>query len=415
LLVRERPLLAVISTDRRNTLSWTGEVIAMKRKYKRLGFSAAQSAEVWDRWRKGEGLTSIGRLLGKPSSSIFNHIRPSGGIRPLVRCRSRLSLTLAEREEISRGLVAERSLRSIARALGRAPSTVSREINRNGGCRCYRAVVADKRAWAEGLRPKACKLAVHGQLRRAVARKLKRNWAPEQIAGWLKRTYPDDEAYHVSHETIYRSLFVQARGVLKKELMQHLRTKRPIRRSRHATAKADSRGQIPDMVSIRERPAAVEDRAVPGHWEGDLIAGSKNTYIATLVERHTRYVMLAKVASRDTETVINALIKHAHKLPRELYKSLTWDRGKELTDHKQFSLATDIDVYFCDPKSPWQRGSNENTNGLLRQYFPKRTDLSVHSQAHLNKVARELNERPRKTLDFETPAEKFNACVASTG
>jgi len=387
----------------------------MAKKSQRLGFTAAQSAELWDRWQKGEGLTSIGRMLGKPSSCIFNHLRPFGGIRPRTRCRSRLALTLAEREEISRGLVTRRAIRSIAEALGRAPSTVSREISRNGGCRRYRAVVADKRAWKEALRPKMCKLALHPRLRQAVARKLKRNWAPEQIAAWLKRTYPDDEAYHVSHETIYRSLFVQARGALKKELQQHLRSKRPIRRSRHATAKADSRGQIPDMVSIRERPAGVEDRAVPGHWEGDLSAGSKNTYIATLVERHTRYVMLAKVASRDTETVINALIKQADKLPRELYKSLTWDRGKELTDHKRFSLATDIDVYFCDPKSPWQRGSNENINGLLRQYFPKRTDLSIHSQAHLNKVARELNERPRKTLDFETPAERFDACVASTG
>jgi len=256
---------------------------------------------------------------------------------------------------------------------------------------------------------------MHACLRQAVERKLRHNWAPEQIAGWLRRTYPDNEAYHVSHETIYRSLFVQARGVLKKELMQHLRTGRPIRRSRHATAKADSRGQIPDMVSIRERPASVADRAVPGHWEGDLVAGSNNSYMATLVERHTRYVMLAKVPSRDTETVINALIRQANKLPRELYRSLTWDRGKELTDHKRFTLATDIKVYFCDPQSPWQRGSNENTNRLLRQYFPKRTDLSVHSQAHLNWVARELNERPRKTLDFETPAERFNACVASIG
>ncbi len=387
----------------------------MKKKYKRVGFTAAQSAELWDRWQKGEGLTSIGRALGKPSSCIFNHIRPSGGIRPRPRPRSRLALTLAEREEISRGLVAERSFRSIASALGRAPSTVSREVNRNGGNRRYRAVVADKRAWKEVLRPKTCKLAMHPRLRQTVERKLKHSWAPEQIAGWLKRTYPDDEAYHVSHETIYRSLFVQARGVLKKELIEHLRSQRPIRRSRHATAKGDSRGQIPDMVSIRERPAGVEDRAVPGHWEGDLVAGSHNSYMATLVERHTRYVMLAKVASKDTETVINALIKQAHKLPRELYKSLTWDRGKEFTDHKRFTLATDIEVYFCDPQSPWQRGSNENTNRLLRQYFPKRADLSVYSQAHLNKVARELNERPRKTLDFETPAERFAACVASTG
>ena len=387
----------------------------MRRKYQRVGFTAAQSAELWDRWRKGEGLTSIGRAFGKPSSCIFSHLRPTGGIRPRVRRRSRLALSLAEREEISRGLVAEQSIRSIARALGRAPSTVSREIKRNGDYHRYRAAAADKRAWSEALRPKTCKLAMHACLRQAVERKLRHNWAPEQIAGWLRRTYPDNEAYHVSHETIYRSLFVQARGVLKKELMKHLRTGRPIRRSRHATAKADSRGQIPDMVSIRERPASVEDRAVPGHWEGDLVAGSNNSYMATLVERHTRYVMLAKIPSRDTETVINALIKQANKLPRELYQSLTWDRGKELTDHKRFTLATDIKVYFCDPQSPWQRGSNENTNRLLRQYFPKRTDLSVHSQAHLNWVARELNERPRKTLDFETPAERFSQCVASTG
>ena len=387
----------------------------MAKKYQRLGFTAAQSAELWDRWQKGEGLKSIGRVLSKPSSCIFSHLRPSGGIRPAARRRSRVALTLVEREEISRGLVAERSIRSMASSLGRAPSTVSREVNRNGGCKRYRAAAADQRAWQEALRPKPCKLALHPCLRQAVERKLRHNWAPEQIAGWLKRAYPDNEAYHVSHETIYRSLFVQARGVLKKELIKHLRTGRPIRRSRRATRKADSRGQIPDMVSIRERPASVEDRAVPGHWEGDLVAGSNNSYLATLVERHTRYVMLAKVPSRDTETVINALIKQANKLPRELYRSLTWDRGKELTDHKRFTLATDIKVYFCDPQSPWQRGSNENTNRLLRQYFPKRTDLSVHSQAHLNWVARELNERPRKTLDFETPAERFAACVASTG
>ena len=219
----------------------------------------------------------------------------------------------------------------------------------------------------------------------------------------------------MSHETIYRSLFVQARGVLKKELLQHLRSKRTIRRSRPVDPNGDRRGKIADIVSIRERPAAVEDRAVPGHWEGDLLSGSKNSYIATLVERHTRYVMLAKVDSKETQAVVSALIKQAKKLPNELYKSLTWDQGKELADHRQFTMATDIDVYFCDPQSPWQRGSNENTNGLLRQYFPKGTDLSVYSQSHLNKVARQLNERPRKTLQFQTPAERFNACVASTG
>jgi len=260
-----------------------------------------------------------------------------------------------------------------------------------------------------------CRLANSAWLRQVVARQLRLNWSPEQIAGWLKRAHPGQEAYQVSHETIYRSLFVQTRGVLKKELVQHLRSKRTMRRSRHANGKGDGRGQIKDMISIRERPASVEDRAVPGHWEGDLLSGPKDSYIVTLVERHTRYVLLAKVADKSTQTVVSALIKQAQKLPSELYKSLTWDRGKELTDHRRFSLATDIDIYFCDPRSPWQRGSNENTNRLLRQYFPKGTDLSVHSQAHLNKVARQLNERPRKTLGFETPAERFNACVAAIG
>jgi IS30 family transposase len=292
---------------------------------------------------------------------------------------------------------------------------VSREINRNGGRRCYRANQADAAAWDRARRPKTCKLVDNRALARIVAKKLKRKWSPEQIAGWLKRSYPHDETDQVSHETIYRSLFIQARGALKKVLLGHLRRTRAMRRSRHHTQKTGDHGRITDTVSIRERPASAEDRAVPGHWEGDLIFGSKNSYIATLVERHTRYVLLVKVASSDTETVINALIKQAHKLPRELYQSLTWDRGKEMADHTRFTLATDIQVYFCDPQSPWQRGSNENTNGLLRQYFPKGTDLSQHSQAKLSAVARKLNERPRKTLDYESPAERFNACVASTG
>jgi IS30 family transposase len=303
----------------------------------------------------------------------------------------------------------------MARSLGHSPSTVSREISRNGGYDRYRAAQADEQAWARSRRPKRCKLADSPQLRQAVARKLRLNWSPEQIAGWLKRARPEDESCRVSHETIYRSLFVQARGVLKKELLGHLRSKRTIRRSKQAGLNGDSRGQIKDIVSISQRPAAVEDRAVPGHWEGDLLAGSKNSYIATLVERHTRYVMLAKVANKDTQTVVSALIKQAKRLPDELYKSLTWDRGKELADHRRFTLATNVDVYFCDPQSPWQRGSNENTNGLLRQYFPKGTDLSVYSQAQLNKAARQLNERPRETLKYETPAERFSACVASTG
>ncbi len=381
----------------------------------RRGFTGAEKTELWDRWQRGESLKAIGRAFGKPSSSIYFQVAPHGGIRPAARHRSRLALTLAEREEISRGIAVHRSARSMARSLGHSPSTVSREINRNGGYDRYRAALADEKAWGRACRPKRCKLADSLRLRQAVARKLRLNWSPQQIAGWLKRVHPEDEFCRVSHETIYRSLFVQARGVLKKELLHHLRSKRTIRRSKRAGLNGDRRGQIKDIVSISQRPAAVDDRAVPGHWEGDLLAGSKNSYIATLVERHTRYVMLAKVANKDTQTVVSALIKQAKMLPNELYKSLTWDRGKELADHRRFTLATDIDVYFCDPQSPWQRGSNENTNGLLRQYFPKGTDLSVHSQAHLNKTARQLNERPRKTLKYETPAERFNACVASTG
>ena len=381
----------------------------------RIKYTAKQKAEIWDRWQKGESLTSIGRLFDRPSSSIFNMLAPTGGIRPSVRKRSRLALTLAEREEISRGIVSHRSLRAIAAQLERSPSTISREIKRNGGYDHYRATQSDQAAWDRAHRPKCCKLACNRSLSQTVAAKLKINWSPEQIAGWLKREYPGDKGNHVSHETIYRSLFIQARGVLKKELQQYLRSQRAIRRSKHASLKRQGLGKITNAVSISERPASVEDRAVPGHWEGDLIAGSKNSFIATLVERHTRYVMLAKVNNKDTDSVISALIKQSKKLPDELYKSLTWDRGTEMADHKRFTLATDIKVYFCDPRSPWQRGSNENTNRLLRQYFPKGTDLAVHSQAKLNAVARQLNERPRKTLEFETPAERFNACVASIG
>ena len=379
------------------------------------GFSALEKDEVWERWARGETLKAIGRVFGKPSSSIRGQLSPYGGIRPAPRRRSKLALTLSEREETSRGLAAEQSARSLARLLGRAHSTVSREIRRNGGYDRYRAALSDEAAFIRARRPKRCKLAGNAQLRQTVARKLKQDWSPQQIAGWLKQMHPEDESKRVSHETIYRSLFIQSRGAFRKELTGYLRSKRTMRRSKRASSHGDGRGQITDIVSISERPASVEDRAVPGHWEGDLLAGSKNTHIATLVERHTRYVMLAKIPSKDTETVVNALIKQAKKLPTELYKSLTWDRGKELADHKRFILATNINVYFCDPQSPWQRGSNENTNGLLRQYFPKGTDLSVHSQAHLNKIARRLNERPRQTLGFQTPADRFNACVSSTG
>ncbi len=381
----------------------------------RIYYTDAQKALMWERWQKGDSLAMIARFFHRGHSSVQRILKETGGIRPPQRRRSRLALTLAEREAISRGVVAHCSVRAIASSLGRSPSTLSREIRRNGGPRRYRAGQADQAAWDRALRPKRCKLAENRVLACMVARKLRAEWSPEQIAGWLKRSYPNDENCQVSHETLYRSLFIQARGALKKELLQHLRRTRAMRRSRHKNLKGEGLGMITEAVSIRERPASVADRAVPGHWEGDLLFGANNSQIATLVERHTRYVMLARVESKDTETVINALIKQAHKLPRELYKSLTWDRGKEMADHKRFTLATDIKVYFCDPQNPWQRGSNENTNGLLRQYFPKGTDLSVHSQAKLNAVARRLNERPRKTLDYETPAERFSQCVASIG
>lgn len=380
-----------------------------------IRYTETQKALMWDRWQKGDSLQQIAQLFDRYHPSIEGILAKTGGIRPAPRCRSRWALTLAEREEISRAVVAGQSIRSIAASLGRAPSTISREIKRNGGLEGYRASRADQAAWDRSHRPKTCKLVENRTLAHIVAGKLKMLWSPEQIAGWLKCAYPGREDYQVSHETIYRSLYIQARGALKKELLEHLRRPRVMRRSRHHTQKTDNHGRILDAVSISERPAMAEDRAVPGHWEGDLLCGSNSSQIATLVERQTRYVMLVKVAGKDTETVINALIRHAHKLPQELYKSLTWDRGKEMADHKRFTLATDIKVYFCDPKNPWQRGTNENTNGLLRQYFPKGTDLSVHSQLQLNTVARKLNGRPRKTLGFETPAERFNACVASTG
>jgi len=381
----------------------------------RIYYTETDKAEMWDRWQKGESLNSIARHFGRGHSSIQGILARTGGIRPPQRKRSQRALTLAEREEISRGVIAGQSLRSIAASLGRAASTVSREISRNGGRRHYRANKAEQAAWDRAHRRKTCKLANNRALARIVAKKLQLQWAPRQIAGWLKRHYPGDENMQVSHETIYRTLFIQARGALKKELLKHLRRTRAMRRSRHHTQKGPDHGQIVDAVSIRERPAEVEDRAVPGHWEGDLLCGTKDSQIATLVERHSRYVMLVRVPSKDSKTVVDALIKQAHKLPRELYKSLTWDRGSEMANHKRFSLATDIKVYFCDPQSPWQRGSNENTNGLLRQYFPKGMDLSNVHQNRLNAVARRLNERPRETLHFETPAERFNQCVASIG
>jgi IS30 family transposase len=381
----------------------------------RIYYSESQKALMWDRWRKGDSLQQIAQLFDRNHSSIQRILAETGGIRAAQRRRSSLALSLAEREEISRAVAAGHSMRSVAASLGRAASTISREIRRNGGQARYRASQADRAAWDRAHRAKACKLVQNRTLARIVAGKLRLQWSPEQIAGWLKCTYPDNEDCQVSHETIYRSLYIQARGALKKELLQHLRRTRAMRRSRHHTQKTDNHGRITDTISISERPATVEDRAVPGHWEGDLLFGSNNSQIATLVERHSRYVMLTKLDSKDTETVVTALIKHARQLPRELYQSLTWDRGKEMADHKRFTLATDIKVYFCDPQNPWQRGSNENTNGLLRQYLPKGTDLSAYSQAKLNAVASRLNERPRKTLNYETPAVRFNQSVASIG
>ena len=381
----------------------------------RIYYSDSQKALMWERWKQGWTLHEIGKLFDRAHSSIHRILSETGGIRPAQRSRSSTALTLIEREEISRALVTGESIRSIAARLGRAPSTISREVQRNGGRDFYRASQADEATWARARRPKHCKLSENRELARIVAEKLRVFWSPEQISGWLKHTYPSEESLHVSHETIYRSLFIQARGALKKELLAHLRRTRGMRRSRNYTQKTAIHGQIVDAVSISERPACIEDRAVPGHWEGDLVFGSGNSQIATLVERQTRYVMLIKLGGKDSQSVVNALIKNAHKLPQELYKSLTWDRGKEMAGHKRFTMATDIQVYFCDPQSPWQRGSNENTNGLLRQYLPKGVNLSGYTQLQLNAIARQLNERPRKTLGFHTPAEMFSECVALTG
>jgi IS30 family transposase len=385
------------------------------RQGQRFGLSAVQKSELWCRWKAGQSLHEIGRALGKEHSSIRCLVARHGGIVPAVRRRSRRVLTAIEREDISRGLASGASFRKIAQLLERATSTVSREVARHGGRPEYRAHEADQRAWDLALRPKWCLLATQEQLREVVASKLLLDWSPEQISGWLTTEYPSDESMRVSHETIYRSLFIQARGVLKKELVAHLRSKRRIRRSQHARIFKDSRGQIADAISIRERPAEIEDRAIPGHWEGDLLSGSKNSHIVTLVERHSRFTTLLKVPSKDTAVVVAALTRHAQKLPAVLRRSLTWDRGLEMAKHKTFTMATDVQVYFCDPQSPWQRGSNENTNGLLRQYFPRRTDLSGYTQADLDEVALRLNQRPRKTLGFQTPASKLQQSVASTG
>lgn len=382
----------------------------------RRRLSCAERAELWRRWQQGQSLSEIARALEQPYMSLRGVVHARGGIAPAARHRAPHALSLAQREEISRGLCARVPLCQIALRIGKATSTVSREIQRNGGLQAYRAAQAEEAAWQRARRPKACLLARHPRLCRHVARCLQQQqWSPQQIARRLEQQFPDDHSMRVSHETIYRSLFVQARGVLKKSLVEHLRRSRGVRRARTASAQGQGRGQIVDAISISQRPAEAQDRAVPGHWEGDLVSGSRNSHIATLVERHSRFVMLVKVTSKDTLSVTQGLAKKMCNLPAELRRSLTWDRGAELANHKQFTVATDIDVYFCDPQSPWQRGSNENTNGLLRQYFPKGTDLSVHSQNHLNAIARRLNGRPRETLQWRTPAEKLAETVAMTG
>jgi IS30 family transposase len=381
---------------------------------RRSRMTVSDKAAIWDRWKRGESLSEIGRAIGRIPGAVFHVVRARGGIPPAPRCRSSQALTVGEREEISRGLATGVSFRQIGARLGRPTSTVSREVGRHGGRRWYRAAVADADAWDRALRPQRCRLAQHPSLRAQVAEKLDADWSPQQISGWLKRTHPKDPDMQVSHETIYLSLFVQSRGVLKKALIRHLRRRKTMRRSQHATTAGQTRGQIIDAVSIRERPACIEDRAIPGHWEGDLLAGKSNSHIATLVERQSRFVMLVRLPGKDTSNVVRALTRRVRALPHGLMSSLTWDRGMELAAHKSFSVATKVRVYFCDPHSPWQRGSNENTNGLLRQYFPDGTDLSTYTQANLNAVARRLNMRPRKTLGYNTPADRLAACVAST-
>jgi IS30 family transposase len=387
-------------------------MLHMTVKIVRTCLSREQISEIWSRWRAGELITRIASALERPYMTVHQQISVRGGFTPYRRRRSPRALSLVEREEISRGVSASRSIRQIARALKRAPSTVSRELARHGGQLGYRATRADRRAWCNAQRPKPCKLAINPKLRAEVAGQLARQWSPEQIAHDLAERFGADDSMRVSHETIYRSLFIQARGLLKRELTAHLRTRRRMRQARKSSPAGQ--GQILEAISIRERPAEVADRAVPGHWEGDLLCGGKSSQIATLVERHSRFVMLVKLPAKDTTTVVSALSAQMRKLPAELRRSLTWDRGLELAAHKRFSITTDMQVYFCDPRSPWQRGSNENTNGLLRQCLPKATDLSGHSQAQLNRIALRLNTRPRKTLGFRTPATKLQEAVAWT-
>ena len=370
-------------------------------------FTEVERAEVWDRWQAGEAMRSIARRLGRESSSVRTMIEDTGGVRPAGRRRASRCLSLTEREEISRGVAAGDSLRRIAGRLGRAPSTVCREVARNGGRRGYRAHRADRAAMRRARRPKVCKLVANPELLGVVEEKLAQWWSPQQISGWLKEAYPGVEEMWVSHETIYLSLFVQGRGALRHELTACLRTHRAIRHP--ATRRAPTgKGQIREPVMISERPAEAEDRAVPGHWEGDLLMGKRMTAIGTLVERSTRYVMLFRLPDGNTaESVRTALAETIQRLPEHLWRSLTWDQGKEMAEHARFTIDTGVQIYFCDPKSPWQRGSNENTNGLLRQYFPKGTDMGALTQEDLDQAAYSLNTRPRQTLRWKAPSQKL--------
>jgi len=374
-------------------------------------------AMLWSLRHEGNSLQAIAMQLNVNRVSVFLYLEKHGGYQPAARKRAKRHLSAHERESIRVGLSEHKSYREIGTELGRSASTICREVNRNGGRSRYRATTADNKAWQRARRPKRCRLLAHRRLCRIVADRLGEDWSPEQISNWLRKVRPDEPDLHVSHETIYRTLFIQSRGALRKELRDHLRTRRRFREARAHTRKGITT-PIMDGVSISERPADVEDRAVPGHWEGDLIEGLRHTCIATLVERKTRFVILVRVPSKHTAEVTAALAAQMKSLPERLQRTLTWDRGSEMAAHKQFSLSTNIDVYFCDPKSPWQRGSNENTNGLLRQYFPKGTDLSGHAQEELDRVADMLNTRPRKTLGYETPAymlaKELGLGVAST-
>ena len=371
-------------------------------------FTEHQQNAIWSLWSQGKSLSEIGRQLNKHAGSIFCFLQKSGGIKPVRPIRSKRALTLFEREEISRGLSANLSIRGIAQSLNRSPSTISREIKRNGGITKYRAISADRQTWIRAKRPKKSKLQINIALNDIITDKLSNKWSPEQISGYLKRTYPTDTHMHISHESIYKTLYIQSRGHLKKELLKHLRTQRVMRQSKHFNTKGNARGGIIDAVSIHDRPKDVDERTIPGHWEGDLICGSNKSYVATLVERTSRFTMLVKLNGNDSTTVVSAITNKIIELPTQLKISLTWDRGMELAKHKKFTIDTEIKVYFCDPQSPWQRGTNENTNRLLRQYMPKKTDLSVYEQSDLDQIAKELNERPRKTLNFLSPADKLS-------